>query len=210
MRDILQDSVREAVTMLRTLVLVVVALTAGSAAGDIRDVDGRALTLLRPAERANVLFFVMTDCPISNAYAPEIQRTCREYRARGVDCALIYEDAGIAVEQVRAHLREYAYEDIPAAIDARRDVASAAGASITPTAVLVDSAGRIRYRGRIDNLYAALGRTRRQVTKHYLRSAVDAVLADRPVPIPETPAIGCHIVPATVLERLQSPHHAHH
>jgi hypothetical protein len=195
---------------MRTLVLAFVAMAAAPAAADIRDIDGHALTLLRPAGRANVLFFVMTDCPISNAYAPEIQRTCREYRARGVDCALIYEDAGIAVDAVRAHLREYAYEDIPAAIDPSRDVASAAGASITPTAVLVDNAGRIRYRGRIDNLYAALGRTRRQVTERWLRSALDAVLAERSVRISETPAIGCHIVPATVLERLQAPGHAHH
>jgi hypothetical protein len=194
---------------MRTLVLVVVAVAAAAAVDDVRDIDGHTLTLLRPAGRANVLFFVMTDCPISNAYAPEIQRMCREYRARGVDCALIYEDAGIAENEVRAHLREYAYEDIAAAIDASRDVASAAGASITPTAVLVDSAGRIRYRGRIDNLYAALGRRRRQVTERYLRSALDATLAGRPVPVPETPAIGCHIVPAHVREQWQSPNHAH-
>ena len=77
-------------------------------------------------------------------------------------------------------------------------MATAAGASVTPTAVVVGAGGQIRYRGRIDNLYAALGKTRQKVTEHYLRDALDAVLAHGPVPVRETPAIGCHIVPAGV------------
>lgn len=179
------------------------AIAVGTAADDTRDIDGQALTPLQPAGRANILFFVMTDCPVSNAYAPEIQRTCREYRSRGVACSLVYEDAGIDATGVRRHLDEYGYEDIPAAIDATRAVAAAAGASVTPTAVVVDRSGDVRYRGRIDNLYADIGRRRRQVTEHYLRDALDAVIAGEPVPVSDTPAIGCHIVPAGAFE---SPH----
>src|SRR5690606_34667483 len=98
---------------MRSLVLVAV-VAAGTAAPQVRDIDGQALTLRRFAARATVLFFVMTDCPISNAYAPEIQRTCREYRARGVDCTLIFEDAGTTEDEVRSHLKEFGYESVPA------------------------------------------------------------------------------------------------
>ena len=185
---------------MRSIALATLVLVAGTAAGDVRDIDGHALTPLGPSGNANVLFFLMTDCPVSNAYAPEIQRTCRDYRSRGVACALIYEDVAIEVRDVRQHLEGYGYRGIPAAIDATRDVATAAGASVTPTAVVVGAGGQIRYRGRIDNLYAALGKTRQKVTEHYLRDALDAVLAHGPVPVRETPAIGCHIVPAGVLK----------
>ena len=45
----------------------------------MRDLSGRVVTPFAPAGAANVIFFVATDCPISNSYAPEIQRVCREY-----------------------------------------------------------------------------------------------------------------------------------
>ena len=95
--------------------------------------------------------------------------------------------------QVRAHLDEYKHIGLPAAVDRSRVAANAARATITPTAVVVDRRGAVRYRGRVDNLYAALGKTRQQITSRDLRDALDAVLAGRRVAHPETEAIGCFI-----------------
>jgi hypothetical protein len=183
-----------------------------TAAGDpgaprIRDVNGGTLAPFAPDGTANVLFFVQTDCPVSNAYAPEIQRVCREYADRGVGCALLYEDveAGMPAARLedaaRRHQREYRYTGIPAAVDRTRAIATHAKATMTPQAVVVDRGGAIRYSGRIDNLYAALGRPRQRVTEHDLRDALDAVVAGRPVARPRTDAIGCHIVDPAILER---------
>jgi hypothetical protein len=156
-------------------------------------------TLFRPAGKANVLFFISSDCPISNSYAPEIQRLCGDYQARGVSCSLVYEDVGIDASSMQKHLHDYGYGGIPAVIDGRRKIANRARATVTPEAVVVDSRGEIRYRGRIDNFYADLGKPRQQVTAHDLRDALDAVLAGRVVPHPETRALGCAIVPADIL-----------
>jgi hypothetical protein len=145
------------------------------------------------------VFFVCTDCPVSNFYAPEIQRICRDFRAGGVACALVYEDIKVDASTVRRHLAEYGYRDIPAAIDTDRAIAMRAGATVTPEAVVVDQRGKVRYRGRIDNFYATLGRPRREVTEHNVRDALDAVLAGKPVPAAETKALGCYIVPAGIL-----------
>jgi thiol-disulfide isomerase/thioredoxin len=189
------------------VVLVVLALHGMATAGEqkdravqMRDLDGRPLRPFTPSGKAAIVFFVATDCPISNAYAPEIQRVCREYGPRGVGCSLAYEDVDTGRspaqldEQVRRHLAEYGYRGVPAAIDRERVAARFARATITPQAVVVDPAGAIRYRGRIDNLYAAFGKTRQQVTSHDLRDALDAVLSGRKVPNPETEALGCFIV----------------
>ena len=173
---------------------------AAAASVEIRDLDNRLLNLFRPEGRANVLFFISSDCPISNSYAPEIQRLCGEYRARGVGCSLMYEDVGVDANAVRKHRSEYGYGGIPAAIDARRKIAGQAHATVTPEAVVVDTRGEIRYRGRIDNFYADLGKPRQQVTAHDLRDALDAVLAGRTVPNPETRALGCAIVPPDILK----------
>jgi hypothetical protein len=176
----------------------------------MRGVTGGIVAPFAAEGQARVAFFVATDCPVSNSYAPDIQRVCREYGPRGVGCALIYEDVETGPDttlldrQVRAHLAEYGYAGIDAAIDRDRTAARAAKATVTPQAVVVDRSGEIRYRGRIDNLYAALGKTRRQVTSHDLRDALDAVLAGRKVPNPTTEALGCFI---TDPAQLKGHHH---
>ena len=153
--------------------------------------------LFMPAGKANVLVFVSSDCPISNGYAPEIQRICADARAKGVACTLVYEDGSIDAAAVQSHRDQYRYRDIPAVIDADGAIARRAKATVTPQAVVVDRAGVVKYRGRIDNQYAALGKPRRVVTAHDLRDAIAAVIAGRPVAQAETEALGCYI-PRTI------------
>ena len=171
----------------------------------LRDLNGRTIAPFTPSGPASVVFFVATDCPVSNSYAPEIQHVCRDYGPRGVECSLIYEDVDTHPSpapldhEVRTHLREYGYLGFTAVVDRDRVAATHAKASITPQAFVIDRSGEIRYRGRIDNLYAALGKTRQQVTSHDLRDALDAVLAGGKVPRPETEALGCFITdPASI------------
>ena len=143
---------------------------------------------------AHLELFITSDCPISNYYAPTIQQLCRDAGRNGMSCTLVYEDVDFDDGRLRAHLSEYGYRDIQATVDRDRSIARRAGATVTPQAVLWDSQGNVRYRGRIDNRYASLGKPRRVVTDRTLENAVDAVLAGRAVAVPETPALGCHIV----------------
>lgn len=181
------------------------ALTAASDGLQVRGVNGQAFALFAPKGPASVVFFIASDCPISNWYAPTIQQVCREYGSRGVDCTLVYEDVDLGATpaaldaDVRTHLREYRYGSMSATVDRTRAVAKRAKATITPQVVLVDRDGAIRYRGRIDNAYADLGKPRQHVTSHDLRASLDAVLAGRDVPTPETEPLGCYIVdPASI------------
>ena len=171
----------------------IVILLTGSVFGQTRDVDGRTISPFAPPGKAGLLLFVQTDCPVSNSYAPELQRICKDYESKGVSCTLAYEDVATTAAAVRAHMNEYAYRGIPATIDSSRALADRARATITPEAVVVDARGGVRYRGRIDNFYASLGKPRQVVTEHDLVDALDAILAGRPVPKPETEAVGCYI-----------------
>jgi hypothetical protein len=173
----------------------------------LRDLNGRTIAPFAPGGRASGVFFVATDCPVSNSYAPEIQRVCREYGPRGVECSLVYEDVDTHPstahldQLVRTHLQEYGYAGFTAIVDRDRTAATHVKASITPQVFVIDRSGEIRYRGRIDNLYAALGKTRQQVTSHDLRDALDAVLAGGKVPHPETEALGCFITDPALLRK---------
>ena len=147
--------------MLRLSFLLIVALGAlapqpagptAVAPVTAEDTDGKTWTLLVPAaHQFDLLFFIATDCPISNRYAPEIARICTEYRTRGVRCVLVYPDAGIDAAAVSAHRREYGLGATgPAIIDRGHALVRAAGARVTPEGALYSSGGRV-YRGRIDD-----------------------------------------------------------
>jgi hypothetical protein len=179
--------------IIRILILAATTSSAPIASSQVLDVAGRTFHPFRVEGKAQVLFFLSAECPISGFYAPEIQRICKNYAGRGVRCALIYEDLDIEPGRIRRHLDEFGYRDIPAALDTKAQIAKQAGATVTPQAVLLDERGRIRYRGRIDNFYFDLGKSRRQATTHDLRDALDAVISGQPVLRPETQAVGCYI-----------------
>jgi hypothetical protein len=170
-------------------------VTAMGAATVVRDLDGHVRRPFAPNGHGSVLVFLTTDCPIANAYAPEIQDVCRTAAPKGIECLLVYEDPGMTPSAARAHLAAYRYSGIPAAIDADGTIAQAAAATVTPEAVLIDATGTSRYRGRIDNLYVGLGRRRQAATIHDLRDAIAAVLMGRAIARPRTEAFGCSIMP---------------
>jgi hypothetical protein len=160
----------------------------------VRDIDSVMREPLKVEKgRVEALFFVTNDCPVSNYYAHEIRRICEDYAKRGVGCALVYTDPAMTNDQAREHAREYGHGLYPKIVDRAHALVKATGAAINPTAVLIRPDESIAYRGRIDNFYAAIGRTRRVVTEHDLRDALDAVIAGKPVAKPETPSVGCYI-----------------
>jgi Redoxin len=155
------------------------------------DIDG---SIHRPFDdpqvRAVVLVFVVPDCPISNAYLPEVNRLHSAYGPRGVRLFLVQVDPQLSPEGAREHAKEYQLRP-PVVLDGRHAWVREVGATITPEAAVLSPAGEVLYLGRIDDRYPALGKRRDQVTSHDLRDALDVILAGRPVPRPRTEAVGC-------------------
>src|SRR5436190_2287476 len=131
------------------IVTTALALQALAGTLSVTDIDGKELSPLRPPGPAEVLFFITHDCPISNFYAPEIQRICGQYGSQGVSCALVYVDPQMDAAEVRRHLNDFGYKGIPAILDGKHKVVGAAGAKVTPEAIVVGHDGKILYSGRI-------------------------------------------------------------
>ena len=178
----------------RVAVLLSLAVASSGPVVQVCDLDGRAWTPLTPASgEINLLVFIASDCPISNRYAPEIDRIAAAYAPRRVRTFLVYADSRAAASQVRAQVHEFHPSlRAPVIIDRGLALTEAAGATVTPEAVIVTGRGRV-YRGRIDDWYENAGQARRAAQRHDLRDALDATLAGRPVAQPETTAIGCFI-----------------
>lgn len=143
-------------------------------------------------KRAVVLFFVSTDCPLSNRYVPEMNRIESAYAPRGIAFYAVQGDATVAVAEVRKHVAEFAYA-FPYLLDPPESLAAFTGATATPEVAVLSPSGQVLYLGRIDNRLEDFGKERVQVTQFELREALDAVLAGKPVPHPRTKALGCAI-----------------
>jgi len=162
------------------------------------DLNGHPIDRLAPpGSPAIVLFFAASDCPISNRYVPEIERIEREFKPAGVRFWWVYPNPEETPEAVRHHQQQF---DIHAdvVLDNRQRLTAIAHATITPEAAILVSSGtalREVYRGRIDDRYLSLGQERPSANRHDLEDALHALLANRPIPAPGGPPVGCSIVP---------------
>lgn len=145
---------------------------------------------LENAGKPVVLLFVRTDCPISNRYAPLLQRLSSQYAAR-VAFWLVYPGKTTSAEKIRQHESDYGYK-LPALRDPQHALVLEAQVQVTPEAAVFDANHRLVYHGRIDNLYEDVGRARPAATTHELDDAIQAALNGKAAP-QNTPAVGCYI-----------------
>lgn len=147
-----------------------------------------------PDERikATALIFLAPDCPISNALIPEMNRLVEKFSPRGVAFFFVYAERDLADMAAAKHARDFGLV-APAAVDRAGDLTAKAGAKVTPEAAVFSRKGSVLYRGRINDLFAALGKKRTEPTTHDLRDALDAILAGKAPPVASSPAIGCYI-----------------
>lgn len=161
------------------------------------DVAGQVVSLRGGVgTRAVVLFFVATDCPISNRYLPEMRRLVGEFGGEGVRFWFVYPNLTETAAGIRAHAGAFGTSAEPLR-DADGALARGVGARATPEAAVLVPAGdglRTVYAGRIDDRYLSLGTERPQAGRHDLEEAVRAVVAGKAVPGPGGPVVGCGIV----------------
>jgi len=157
----------------------------------INDLDGVPRHPLDPAGKAgSVLFFYWQDCPVSNSYAPEINRICASHT--NFAFYIVQVDPDLTPAAAREHAKQYDLH-APVLLDPRHHLVKLAGVTVTPEAVVIGKDGQVLYRGRIDDLYAGLGTKRGAAKQHDLIEALDAISAGKTVKLKETKAIGCVI-----------------
>jgi hypothetical protein len=160
--------------------------------------DGRRVeSLANPGTKAVALFFVASDCPISNRTFPEMKRLREEFQGRGIRFWFVYANAGERPEEAQRHQAAYdAGGD--AVLDVTGELAEMSGARVTPEiSVLVPdgaSGWRPVYTGRIDDRYVQIGVERPQARVHFAENALNAVLSGRHVEAATGTPVGCSIV----------------
>lgn len=137
--------------------------------------------------KATVLIFVSTQCPVSRAYDARMAKLAKDYSARGVRFFGINSNKAEAPAGIKAHAQQSGFS-FPVLKDERNVVADRFEAGVTPEAYVIDGKGVLRYWGRIDDSQDEAG-----VKSRDLQAALDALLADKPVAVKKTSAFGCSI-----------------
>ncbi len=163
---------------------------------NLLDLTGRRVEPFQTKDaKAIVFIFIRTDCPISNRYAPEVERLYKKFVARGIHFWLVYPDPDESTEAIGRHLKEYNYH--PGALrDPQHTLVKMTNVQVTPEAAVFvpDGEGkRMIYRGRIDDRYVAFGRARPAPTRRELEQVLEAIVAGKTVSPRTTTAIGCFI-----------------
>lgn len=159
----------------------------------LKDATGKAHSLYDLKEKkAIVIVFLSFDCPVSTGYSQPLAELAKSYAERGVAFVGVCPGDDDAAT-VAKHAREFKIpfpvfkDDVPGAT-------AALHAEVTPSAFVLDGQFILRYRGRIDDEYAARLKKKEKITRFDLKEALEDVLAGKAVRQPATQPIGCPIV----------------
>jgi peroxiredoxin len=182
-------------TRLLALTLLSVALvcgqdfTLGSKVTDftVQDLQGSTIPFSSLRGAVTVVVFTSTNCPVSNAYNERMNAVYHDYNAKGVSFIFVNANKNESASDVAAHAKSVGFA-FPVYKDPDNVLADKFNAQVTPETYVIDSGGMLVYHGQIDD-----NRNEKRVEQHGLRTALDAVLAGKPVPVSETKAFGCSI-----------------
>ena len=169
------------------------ALRSGAPPFDLPGVDGRNHSLAEYADApALAVVWSCNHCPYVQAWEGRMVAIQRDYGERGFRVVAInsndadaYPEDSFPEMQARAAREGFNFDYL---FDEDQSVARAYGPERTPEVFLFDAERRLVYHGAIDD-----SRDERAVASHYLRDAIDAVLAGGQPPVAETPPVGCSV-----------------
>ena len=172
-------------------------LPIGSKAPDfrLREPGGSTMTLADFQDaQALLVMFICNHCPYVKHVRHELARLGKEYQAKGVAVVAINSNDADAYpddspEMMAREKAEFGYM-FPYLYDEDQEVAKSYQAACTPDFYLFDANRSLVYRGQLDGSRPG---NSIPVTGADLRSALDLVLDDRPVPGGQKPSMGCNI-----------------
>lgn len=153
-------------------------------------VDDRDHSLGEHADaKAVVVVFTCNHCPVAQAYEDRIIAIADDYKNQGVDVVAInvnnIEADKLPAMKERAEEKGFKFDYL---YDPSQEIGRAYGAAVTPHVFLLDGERRVAYIGAIDDNMNA-----DKAAKHYLRDAIDAVLAGSKPQTDNTKPMGCGI-----------------
>lgn len=161
---------------------------------DLSNIDGKRYSLSSFADKkALIVIFSCNHCPYVQAYEDRIKQIQDDYKDKDVIVVAInsnedknYPDDSFENMKKRATEQKFNFLYLR---DEDQSVARAYDATHTPEIFLFDNERKLAFHGKIDDNWQEPNR----VQNHYLKNALDELLAGKEISVPETFTIGCTI-----------------
>ncbi len=163
----------------------------------LQNIDGKKVSLADYKDsKGFIITFTCNHCPYAMAYEDRILALNNKYAKAGYPViainpndAIQYPEDNFEAMQVRAKEKKF---NFPYLYDESQNIAKQFGAIKTPHVFIVQKVGDkfvVQYIGAIDDNWEKAA----DVKEKYAESAIDALLAGKPVATTSTKAIGCGI-----------------
>lgn len=163
----------------------------------LQNIDGKNVSLADYKDsKGFIITFTCNHCPYAMAYEDRILALNKKYAKAGYPViainpndAIQYPEDNFEAMQVRAKEKKF---NFPYLYDESQKIAKQFGATKTPHVFIVQKEGDklvVKYIGAIDDNWEKAA----DVKEKYAESAIDALLAGKPVATTSTKAIGCSI-----------------
>lgn len=160
----------------------------------MQGVDGSSLSIADAAgAKGTLVIFTCNHCPFVKAWLDRTVAAANAALGEGVGViAINANDPAAYAEDSFEDMQKLAKEKgmkYPYVVDADSSVARAFGATRTPEFFLLDASGKVVYHGAFDDN----ARDPEKASDHYVKDAIEALVAGKEIPVKETKSIGCSI-----------------
>ncbi|MFZ4508528.1 MAG: redoxin family protein [Fimbriimonas sp.] len=175
---------------------VVAPLTGVSLRGD-------SVRIPQPGAKFTVVALTGVSCPLTMRYGPTLAALEDQYAKRGVQFVFVNPAGSETTQEMKAQVARLglngSYLNSP-------NMAANLGAKTTTEAFLLNSNGKLLYRGAVDDQYS-IGANLPKPRNQYLVSALESALAGAPVKVAATWAPGCLLADAPPVKEAAPTYH---
>ena len=141
------------------------------------------------AAKVVVLTFTCNHCPVAQAYEDRLVGFVNRYKDKGVRLVAVNcnRNSADGLDAMKEHAKEKGF-NFDYLFDESQQIGRNYGAAVTPHVFVLDKDRKIAYMGAWDNSMDPA-----KVEHHYVRDAVDALLAGKKPEVTESRQFGCGI-----------------
>jgi peroxiredoxin len=149
-------------------------------------------TTLTAQSPLTVYVYLKPDCPICQGTSSYLRDLFDKYHQRGVRFVGVFPGTDYSRQEIDTFCITY---NVPysVVVDSTYKLTDMHGAWVTPQAIVIDGQGALVYRGRVNDLYAGLGKRRQEPSVNDVRQKLDSLLAGVQLAFDTTMAYGCFI-----------------
>ena len=141
--------------------------------------------------QVSVWIFISPECPMCQNYAPTL-KALEETFGQKVQFIGIIPGTAYTRKEIESYRESYKI-GFSLVVDSAFKTSNQLKATVTPEVFVINEQGQLAYSGAVDNWLYDLGKKRKAPTEHFLKDALEAIVAGKKVMKPRTTAKGCLI-----------------